>query len=175
MFNKVLRFGLAVVLLGLAALAAVGCSQDNASPTGLSEPFTVDMGYFTLEGYSSGYEPGNKYSFKVSLNNTEKEEWKSHFSAYLIDTDGVVMDIVSRRPINLPPLAAISSRFEMDLPENVTDGMYGLMMVFPGRGSSITTIYVGEEPAPTGMPARPGQDPPATQGPWPDPEDLPQL
>jgi hypothetical protein len=45
----------------------------------------------------------------------------------------------------------------------------------PGKGTSITTIYVGEKAPPSAIPARPGINPPPSVDPWPDPGNLPQL
>jgi hypothetical protein len=172
--QKILIFILATSFLVLLVSGLSGCQQ-NAPVSSLSNPFVTNMNYFTLKGYTSGYTPGKSYSFDLTLNNTAKEEWQSKFSVYLIDTQGVVLNVIRQRPFDIPPEASLGSNFDMTLPGDMKDGAYGLLLVFPGRGSSITTLHIGQEAAPRGMPARVGVDKPPVTGPWPDPSNLPQL
>jgi hypothetical protein len=174
MSHAIRRFTLAVSILVLLTLGVFGCQQ-NSPPPSLSDPFTNSMSFFTLTGYSSGYSSGGKYNFDLTLNNTTKEMWQSKYSAYLIDTTGVKLSIVKQRPFTIQPETSLSSSFEMKLPEDIQTGAYGLMLVFPGLGTSITTLHVGQDIAPKGMPARLGDKSPPSTGPWPDLNDLPQL
>ncbi len=67
MLHKILRYGLAGMLVGLAAVVLMGCAQSTSSS--LKNPFDASMNYFSLKGYSSGYEPGNTYRMGLTLNN----------------------------------------------------------------------------------------------------------
>jgi hypothetical protein len=173
-FYKILKYVLVITSLVLLSSGLAGCQQDSLS-SALSDPFINSMGYFTLKGYTSGYTPGKSYNFELTLNNKTKEAWQSKFSVYLIDTQGVVLNVVSQRPFDIDPETSLGSNFEMTLPKDLQDGAYGLLLVFPGRGSSITTIHLGKEVAPRGMPARVGENSVPGFGPWPDPSNLPQL
>jgi hypothetical protein len=174
MLHKIPKCVLAASLLVLLISGLTGC-QTSSPSADLSDPFVNSLSYFTLKGYTSGYTPGKNYNFDLTLNNTAKEVWQSKFSVYLIDTRGVVLNIVSQRPFDIQPEASMGSNFEMILPKDIQEGAYGLLLVFPDQGTSITTIYVGKEAAPRGMPARVGENPPPRTGPWPDPSNLPQL
>lgn len=173
MSKDIFRSILAISLL-ILSLFGFGCRQNPAS-SGLSDPFTNSMSFFTLKGYADGYVPGQKYNFDLTLNNQTPEKCQSKYSVYLIDGQGVVLDIVSQRPFTLPPESTTGSSFDLTLPEDLQDGAYGLMLVFPGQGTSITTIHVGTDVAPNYMPPRVEDNPPPAINLWPDPSLLPQL
>jgi hypothetical protein len=129
-----------------------------------------------LDHFSGGgsYTPGEKYNFDLTLNNTTKELWQSKYSVYLIDTKGVVLNIVSQRPFTIQPEASLVSSFEMILPKDIQNGAYGLMLVFPACGTSITTLHLGKDIALKDMPVRVEDNSPPSIGPWPDLSKLPQ-
>jgi hypothetical protein len=173
MLHKILRCGSAGVIAMLVGVVLMGCGQD--SPASLENPFDTSMGYFSLKGYCSGYEPGSTYRLGLKLNNTEKETWEGKYSIYLIDTKGVVLNIVNQKQFTLSPQSSMAADFDMALPKTISKGRYGLYVVFPGRITSISTIYLGEEPASTVMPVRKGGDTPPPINLWPAPGNLPQL
>jgi hypothetical protein len=156
--RKFMNLGVIAVLLGILIFGTLACTQGGKSPV-LSDPFTNSMGYFTLEGYSRGFVPGQTYEFKLSLKNDTKEQWQGRYYAYLVDTKSVVLNI-GEQTVDLGPASSIGSVIKMSLPEGFKEGAYGLALVFPGRGSSITTIRVGEDQS-------------ISAGPWLDPAALP--
>jgi hypothetical protein len=156
--NSVFGLGLVVTLLGMLLLSFSGCGAGTKA-SALSEPFTLNSEYFSLQGYARGYVPGQTYEFKLMVHNKNKEPWQSQYYAYLVDSQGVVLKI-AQRPIDLGPDTSMGANLNMELPKDFKEGAYGLALVFPERGSSITTIRVGDDYS---QPA----------GPWPEPGTLP--
>lgn len=157
--HKLISLGIAIILLGTLLFGALACGKDTKT-SNLADPFSVDMSYFSLQGYARGYIPGHTYEFKLMINNLDKEAWQGNYYAFLIDTRGIVLTIAQRN-IDLSPETSLGANINMTLPGDFKEGAYGLAFVFPGRGVSITTIRVGDD---LSQPA----------GPWPDHNIFPQ-
>jgi hypothetical protein len=140
-----------ILIVGVAGTVAVACSTAPSEPC---NPFTVNWRYAELSGFTDGLMPGNTYEFTMSLTNDTDERWQSSYCIFLVDGETVVLNIDSNS-IDLPPTVKITSTVSMTLPADFPEGAYGLALVIPDRGSSITTIRIGNVTSP-----------PA--GPWPD-------
>lgn len=170
MRHEITGCGISIVLLGLLIVMLLGCAQ--APSAHLKNPFETSTGYFSLGGYTSGYEPGKTYRMRLKLNNVEGETWRGSYGIYLIDSGGVVLNIAVDTQFTLWPHSSTDADFDMVLPGDLGEGKYGLYLVFPGRGASTSVIFLGDEIQPTEMPVPVGEVP-SPGNPWPGPGDLP--
>jgi len=138
----------------IIACSLLACDTGNNILTA-PLPFTVSGGHFELRGNSTGYTPGGTYDFKLSIRNNTDEDWKGNCYVFLIDKNGPLMDI-SNVEFDLYTGGQEDTVIQMTLPVDIEPGAYGLTLLFPDKGSTVQTIYVGKN-----LPDEPA-------GPWPD-------
>lgn len=113
----------------------------------MAEDFTVEV-----EGYGRGIQPGEPYETVVSLLNGSQESWEDRYCLFLVDQKDVVLEL-ARQDFRLEAGGQETRMVWANLPQDLM-GPYGLVLLIPGRGSFVTTIWVGD-----------GEEGPA--GPWP--------
>ncbi len=146
------------LLLLMSALVVTGCGNpvEDEPPV---DPFTTtwnlgeDGRSFSISGNTAGHRPGEISEFQLIINNLKGgDTWQFEYCIVLVDTEGIVKEIIREDfsvPSGLETQKTIRAQFPGDM-----EGPLGLCVVFPGRASSITTVWVGEK---TGVAA----------GPWP--------
>jgi len=159
--RKLLHHYLLFLLLLIAFTVAVGgCQSVPVEEPIPPDPFTVtshlgeEQRTVTFRGDSAGHIAGQESLFYLRLiNNSKDEMWQADYCVLLLDTEGIVME-VECAPFYIQPKASIQKTIPVIFPENLS-GAYGISVLIPGRGESITTIWIGEKTN-TGV------------GPWPD-------
>jgi hypothetical protein len=99
--------------------------------------------YAELTGYTDGFMPGNTYEFELSIHNAAREPWQGDYCMFLVNDKEIVFKIESQS-FDLQPGGGLSRTVQMAVPENFKDGAYGLTLLVPDRGASVTTIRIGE-------------------------------
>lgn len=143
---------LVLILAGVAIYGLKLASDDDPGDQASEphDPFKTrwDMGdgpLLELTGHSRGHAPGEASEFALHLE-SGPERWEDTYCAFLVDERGVVLDI-ARDQINLDPGAGSVRSLRMELPEDFPEGPYGLVLLIPGRGSQVVTIWVGQPQA----------------------------
>jgi len=156
-FNRSLFFPLVLIFV---IFGAVGCQQSTSEEQVPPDPFSVTFGLgegdteFTLNGNSAGHIAGKSSEFELLLHNKSTEiTWKGEYYIVLLDSEDILLEI-DEASFELAPLDSVQKTIPVKFPEQL-DGPYGLTVVIPGRGASISTIWIGEKAT--------GKD-----GPWPD-------
>jgi len=122
------KLWIALMLTVLLALLFVACTKEPVKPY---NPFKLDIGYAELTGYTDGFMPGNTYEFDLTIRNDTEEAWQGKYCLFLVDEKEIVLEIGGDRVL-------------MVVPDGFADGAYGLTLVIPDRGASVTTIRIGE-------------------------------
>lgn len=149
-----------VVVIAIVLALLFGGREPAVAPDVPPNPFRMVWGLerqvVTFSGDSAGHFAGEESEFTLALDNRAADigdRWQGEYCISLLDEDGVVMEIAHREfsvPAGTRPSETITVQFPDDL-----DGPYGLSLVFPDRGQSIQTIWVGEIRA-------------VSAGPWPE-------
>ncbi len=134
---------LAVLLLGIVSVNALACDSKNEKGTP-HDPFSLSTGYMELDGYSDGFAPGGTYDFNLALRNRENATWQDEYRVFLVDENGPVLPVADGE-INLQPDSGQTTVIKMALPQDFKEGAYGFTVVVPERGSTVTTIHVGDD------------------------------
>ena len=141
-------------------IGTVGCQRSTSEEQVSPNPFSVTIGLgegdteFTLSGNSAGHIAGQSSEFELLFRNKSTEiSWKGEYYIVLLDNEDILLEI-TQSAFEIAPTALIQKFITVDFPEQL-DGPYGLTVIIPGRGASISTIWIGEKT--TGK-----------VGPWPD-------
>jgi hypothetical protein len=132
-----------VATLGVTSISASSYAPVSAKTTP-HDPFSLDVSYMHLEGYTEGLMPGETYEYKITLRNTEKTEWHNRYLVSLIDENGIEKTVVENS-FDLGPETNTCGVITLKLPKDLKEGAYGLSVAVPDRGRSVTTIHVGED------------------------------
>ncbi len=152
---------IAIVIAAIVLAVLFGGREPAIAPEAPPNPFTTVWGLgerqvVTFSGDSAGHVAGEESKFTLALDNRAEDihdHWHVECCMLLLDEDGIVLEIAHRKvsiPGGTKHSETITVRFPADL-----DGPYGLSLVFPSRGQSIQTIWVGEIR-------------PVSAGPWPE-------
>lgn len=143
---------IAIVILVLSLLFT-GCQkEDGSSFENEHDPFTTtwsmgDSGRtISVSGYTAGHSPGEESEFLLRLNNYStgmNENWQDEYRIFLVDMNGVVTEITSEQ-FNVPGGLETQKTFFVEFPEDY-EGAIGLCISIPQRGSSVTTLWIGDE------------------------------
>ena len=134
------KLWIALMLTVLLALLFVACTKEPVKPY---NPFKLDIGYAELTGYTDGFMPGNTYEFDLTIRNDTEEAWQGKYCLFLVDEKEIVLEI-GGDSFNLPQEGSFTRTVLMVVPDGFADGAYGLTLVIPDRGASVTTIRIGE-------------------------------
>ena len=83
---------ISILLITLVTTMLTACSTDQ-KVTNSSLPFTISGEYYELSGFTTKYAPGGTYEFKLAVLNDTDEEWQSNCYAFLVDTNGPILNI----------------------------------------------------------------------------------
>ena len=133
-----------ILLITLVTTILTACSTDQEVTTS-PLPFTLSGEYYELSGFTTGYAPGGTYEFKLAVFNDTDEEWQSNCYAFLVDTNGPILNIANIEFGLLHKGDKEDTFIRMTLPEDIEPGAYGFALLFPQKGTVTTTIYIGEE------------------------------
>ena len=139
---KIKYLWIALMLAGLLSLSVMACAT-QPQPAKPYNPFTLGIGYAELTGYTDGFMPGNTYDFEMTIRNDTEETWQGKYCLFLVDEKEIVMEI-GGDSFNLLQAGSLTRTVSMAVPEDFKDGSYGLTLVIPDRGASVTTIRIGE-------------------------------
>ena len=129
-----------LILTGLLALSFMACAKEPVKPY---NPFTLGVGYAELTGYTDGFMPGNTYEFELTIRTDIEEPWQGNYCLFLVDEKEIVLEL-GGDSFNLSGAGSFTRTVSMAVPEDFADGAYGLTLVIPDRGASVTTIRIGE-------------------------------
>ena len=141
---RIRKLWIALMLAGLLSLSVMACSA-QPQPAKPYNPFTFGIGYVELTGYTDGFMPGNTYEFELTIRNDTEEPWQGKYCLFLVDEKEIVMKM-GGDSFNLLQAGSLTRTFSMAVPDDIADGAYGLTLVIPDRGASVTTIRIGENP-----------------------------
>ena len=136
---------ISILLITLITISLTACGTGKNATLTRPLTFTVSRNYFEHRGYSNGYSPGESYDFQLVVCNDTDKEWKINCHAFLVDTNGPVMDITDFEFDLLYKGDQVDTVIKINLPANTEPGAYGFILLFPQKGTITTTIYVGEE------------------------------
>jgi len=139
---RIRKLWIALILTGLLALSFMACTKEPVKPY---NPFTLGIGYAELTGYTDGFMPGNTYEFELTIRNDTEEPWQGKYCLFLVDEKEIVLEM-GGDSFNLLQAGSLTRTVSMAVPEDFADGAYGLKLVIPDRGASVTTIRIGENP-----------------------------
>jgi len=157
-----------IVVAAIVLAVLFGGREPAIAPEVPPNPFRTiwglgDRQVVTFSGDSAGHVAGEDSQFTVALDNRAADfddRWQGEYCILLLDEDGIALEIAHRDfsiPGGTQPSETITVRFPSDL-----DGPYGLSLLFPGRGQSVQTIWVGEIR-------------PVSAGPWPELDTCPET
>jgi len=132
---------IAIALVALLSSVVIACTE---TPTEPYDPFSFRSSYAELKGYSDGIMPGNTYEFDLTIRNDTEEQWQGQYCIFLVDQNSVVLKL-GGDIFNLSPQGILTRKVQMAVPEDFEEGAYGLSLVVPDRGASVTTIHVGKD------------------------------
>ena len=133
------KLWIALILAGLLSISVMACATQPTQPF---NPFTLGIGYAELTGYTDGLLPGNTYEFELTIRNDTEEPWQGKYCLFLVDEKKIVMEIEGDS-FNLLQGGSLTRTVPMAVPYDFKDGSYGLTLMVPGRGASMTTIRIG--------------------------------
>lgn len=142
-FSKDALNVLVLLSLGVLSLGMPACDAVNTKNTP-HDPFSLRTSYMELAGYTEGFAPGGTYDFNFTLRNRENTTWQDEYHVFLVDENGPVLPIADGQ-IDLAPDSGQSTVIKMTLPQGFKEGAYGFSVVVPDRGSTATTIHVGDD------------------------------
>jgi len=163
---------LCALLLVVIIIGTIGCQTSSNVEQAPPDPFSVTIGLgegdteFTLTGNSAGHIAGKSSTFELLFNNkSTNNTWKGEYYVLLLDSEDIILEI-AHTSFKLAPLDSVKKTISVNFPERL-NGPYGLSVIVPGRGASISTIWIGDKTT-------------AKAGSWPDireyrsysPEDL---
>lgn len=148
--NYLHRYLLFPLVLIFVFVGAVGCQLSTSDEQVSPDPFSVTFGLgegdteLTLNGNSAGHIAGKSSEFELLLNNKSTEiTWKGEYYIVLLDSEDIILEI-GEASFELAPLDSVQKTIPVKFPEQL-DGPYGLTVIIPGRGASISTIWIGEK------------------------------
>lgn len=161
---KWILIGLLIVSLAAAGCSSLPVSQDNqpsGPAAGLQNAFSLSQKgeegtQVGLVGYTVGYQPGQTYTLVFTLNNASSAPWIGSYCLQLLSREGIEATL-EQNEFNLQAGQGFTRDLDLQIPENIEAGPYGLALVIPERSTSVTTIWVGQETN-------------AQAGPWPQAE-----
>lgn len=122
------------------------CDRNKSPPDPFSTTWSLgeEGRAFSISGNSAGHVSGKQSEFLLRINNQSgKEQWQGEFCVFLVDRDGIVKE-VAHEQFNVPVGLETQERIMVSFPENY-QGPLGLCFVVPQRGSTVTTVWVGEK------------------------------
>jgi hypothetical protein len=149
---KWLFLGLLIVFLAAAGCSGLPLSQDNQQSgpaAGLQNAFSLSQKgeegtQVGLVGYTVGYQLGESYTLGFTLNNSSSAPWTGSYCLQLLSQEGIEATL-AQDDFNLQAGQGFSRDLDLQIPENIEPGPYGLALVIPERSTSVTTIWVGQE------------------------------
>ena len=161
MKRRIIKPGLlsivAIALVALLSSVIIACTEALVEPY---DPFSVRLSYAELKGYTDGFMPGNTYEFDLTIRNDTEEQWQGQYCVFLVNQNDVVLKL-GDDAFTLSPQGSFTRKVQMALLADFEEGAYGLSLVVPDRGASVTTIHVGK-------------DNDKAAGPWPDVTSCPE-
>lgn len=143
-----------VLLLVILALLAVGCGAPTTpTPDATAEPFTArresgDGAIVAWSGDTAGYEPGVEATFGLTITNQTGESWHGRYCLQLMDGDShQVIATLEQREFTLEPGVGFSDAIEVEFPEALDPGTYGLSLAVRRQGGpmvDLVPIQVGD-------------------------------
>jgi len=157
--KKTLLAGILSLII-LAAVITTGCQNTRPDPTvAPGDPFNTKWSLgeegrtLSISGNTTGHAIGGKSEFLLKLNNqTGQGLWQDEYCIFLVDRDGILKEI-EHKQFNVPVGLENQIPVVVQFPEGF-EGPLGLCVIVPQRGSSVTTIWVGEKDT-------------VSAGPWP--------
>lgn len=140
-----------LLVVCVLVLTLMGCGSaegegDQASVS-LQDPFcsrwSLGEGFICqITGYSVGHVAGHESEFKVTLENPTRETWHDSFCVLLVDKKGI-LETLAKQQFHLEPSGMVEEIVRME-PSGDLNGPYGLVLLIPGQGAQVTTIWIGE-------------------------------
>jgi hypothetical protein len=135
--SKIWLAGLIIVLISF--LFSAGCSAFSVpeiKPTELPrEPFSAraeseDGTIVEWSGFVNGYRAGEPAEFEISIQNNSEQNWKGRLCLNLIGGKAApTIFTLHQREFNLQPGMGFSDTLSARLPEDLSEGSYGLSTV----------------------------------------------
>ena len=146
MMKRFFLLFLLVILSGGCARFEPGQADDQEKRV---EKFNMHMGnensvQLSMQGYSSGYQPGGGADLLLEIRNGSSEPWEGQYCLQLVSHERIVKTFVNEQA-RLAPNDAQSRTVKLEIPAELAPGAYGLALVIPDRSTSITTIKVATE------------------------------
>jgi hypothetical protein len=130
------RFACALCVVTLLSLLA-GCAQtDDSKPeVAVRHPFRLDItsgdgAEVSWEGHTDGYYPGTVETMHLAVRNYTDQPWDSRLCVQLLESQpsSVVIPLVEQE-IDLEPDLGFARDVQVELPDDLPPGIYGLARV----------------------------------------------
>ena len=151
--RKFLKLIIPLILLTLL----VGCGGPGAETPAPTEeprqPFSAssesqDGAFASWSGYTDGYQAGGEAEFEISLKNGTDQVWKGRLCLNLVSGEASpTAHTLKQRDFELQPGMGFSETIQVQIPEGLGDGTYGLSTVVykpTGPGVDMIPIQIGE-------------------------------
>ncbi|MGD1994522.1 MAG: hypothetical protein PVI59_15110 [Anaerolineae bacterium] len=143
-----------MVVLGVTALLVAGCGGPSTpTPEAGREPFTArresgDGAIVAWSGYTQGYEPGVEATFRLTITNQTGQSWHGRYCFHLMSGDShQIIATLEQREFTLEPGVGFSDAMEVEFPEALDPGAYGLSLAVrrsAGPMVELVPIQVGD-------------------------------
>jgi hypothetical protein len=135
-------YTLPLLITILLVLIVGGCGSGEEQEQSRAT-FVSENSFGKIEGYATGHEAGQSSAFEITIFDVPQETWQGEYCLLLVDEEGVVTQLVNR-PITLAGGEEYYRQLPAQFPATLEDGVYGIMLLVPVRGSVTRTIWIGE-------------------------------
>ena len=150
-FTKQVIFVVSLTLMFIAACATPAPPTQEAPQPFSARSESEDGAIVAWSGFTSGYEPGGQATFDITIQNETDEVWHGRFCLQLMAGQShKVIATLEQRPFTLEPGMGFSEAIEVQFPEDLEEGAYGLSTAVRRPGGpmvDLVPIQVGETEA----------------------------
>jgi hypothetical protein len=140
-------------VLSLTLMLITACATPTPPPQEPPQPFSArsesaDGAIVAWSGFTSGYEPGGQATFDITIQNATDQVWHGRFCLQLMDGQSPrVITTLAQRPFSLELGLGFSEAIEVQFPEDLEEGAYGLSTAVrrpSGPMVDLIPIQIGE-------------------------------
>ena len=142
-----------VFVLSLTLMLSAACATPTPPTQEPPRPFSArseseDGAIVAWSGVTTGYEPGARATFDLTIQNETDQVWHGRYCLQLMAGQShKVIATLEQRPFNLEPGIGFSETIETQFPQDLEEGAYGLSMAVrrpSGPMVDLIPIQVGE-------------------------------
>lgn len=142
-----------VFVLSLTLMFIAACATPTLPMQESPQPFSArseseDGAIIAWSGFATGYEPGGQATFDITIQNETDQVWHGRYCLQLMEGQShKVIATLKQRPFTLEPGMGFSEAIEVQFPEDLEEGAYGLSTAVRRPGGpmvDLVPIQVGE-------------------------------